>query len=91
MQPYFTNLTRSCSDFSILNSAQIEPADAEEPDEIFHMWYNGNGKNVVFDVIFYPSWAELQDSEDDSYIGIIRDTDISDAKELRMELDQLLR
>lgn len=91
MQPFFTKLARLYSDFSIRNSAQIEPASAGEPDEIFCCWLSGDSNNVVFDAIFYPSWVELQDSEDDSHIGIIKDTDVRSAKELGVKLNQLLR
>jgi len=89
MQLHFTSLVGADDDFSILESAQMEPADSTDPDEIMQMWYTGDA-NVVFDAIFYPAWVEIQDFEDDTHLGIIRDSEVSNARELKAKLRSIL-
>jgi hypothetical protein len=57
---HFNEIAREDSNwFKIEDTAQIEPADARDPHEIYRMSHD----NVEFDAVFYPDRVEIQDTD----------------------------
>lgn len=85
IQEHFLDLDRGNYNYSINDTAQIEPTDASDPDELYRM----SGGGVEFDAVFYPDRVEIMTSEGFVRVGVIKD--VSSTEELRKRLDSLKR
>lgn len=85
IQEYFLELDRGDYDYSIDDTAQIEPLGADDPDELYRM----SGGGVEFDAVFYPDRVEIMTSE--GFVRVDTIKDIGSTEELRGRLDSLKR
>jgi hypothetical protein len=81
IQEYFLELDRGDYDYSINDTAQIEPTHAEDPDELYRM----SGGGVEFDAVFYPDRVEIMTAEGFVRVGVIKN--IASTEELRGRLE----
>ena len=86
IQKQFLNLDRSADEpFRIEESTQIEPLSAEDPDELYRMrWQQPSGRDLRFDVVFYPNRADILHTDEHIRIGEVRAKD-----EVKQTLDRL--
>jgi len=90
IQEHFLSLHRNdkCP-YEIQDSAQIEPTDPKDPDELYRMKrYRPNGRDETFDVVFYPDRAEVQDTDTSILMRSISSVD--SAKDLFKKLETAL-
>lgn len=85
IQEHFLELDRGDYDYSINDTAQIEPTHSEDPDELYRM----SGGGVEFDAVFYPDRVEIMTSE--GFVRVDSIKDIGSTEELRGRLDSLKR
>lgn len=85
IQEYFLELDRGDYDYSISDTAQIEPTHAEDPDELYRM----SGGGVDFDVVFYPDRVEVMSAESSIAIGEFEKGRFDSASDLCDYLDSL--
>lgn len=86
IQEHFLNLPDK---YKILESAQIEPTSATDPDELYRMEIREHtGQTARFDVVFYPSEVEIQ-SVGGVRIGSIDPNSVDSADELQARLSPL--
>lgn len=85
IQEYFLELDRGNYDYSIDDTAQIEPTHPEDPDELYRMSSGG----VSFDVVFYPDRVEVMSAASSALIGDFEKDRFNSAGKLRSYLESL--
>jgi hypothetical protein len=75
-------LREKSNQFQIVDTAQIEPASAFDPYEIYRIQHG----NVKFDVVFYPDRVEIQDTAS----KVLTQEPTSDQKD-RRKVKQILK
>ena len=59
IEEHFNKIARDSSNwYEIEDTAQIEPASARDPQELYRM----SRGDVTFDAVFYPDRVEIQDT-----------------------------
>lgn len=83
LQEHFLNLDKRDYTYSIDDTAQIEPLDADDPDELYRM----SSQGTEFDAVFYPDRVEIMTAEGFIRVDVIKE--IGSTEELRKRLDSI--